>query len=61
MVDDVELDVIDSWRFLNDMPSRASAMRELIRRGLAEEGFEPGHLGGVVSEKCGVVHSPPML
>ena len=36
LVDEMELDVLDSWRFMTGMPSRASAMRELIRRGLQE-------------------------
>lgn len=38
--DEVELDVLDSWRFITGKPSRSSAMRELIRRGLQEDGFE---------------------
>ena len=34
-----ELRVIDTWRFAKRMPSRASAIRELLKRGLAAEGF----------------------
>lgn len=34
MLDDEELRVIDDWRFENRMPSRAAAIRELLRRGL---------------------------
>ena len=34
-----ELRAIDTWRFNKRMPSRASAIRELLRRGLAAEGF----------------------
>jgi len=34
MLDALELEAIDSWRFDNRMPSRAAAIRELIRRGL---------------------------
>ncbi|MDE2363286.1 MAG: hypothetical protein KGM42_11460 [Hyphomicrobiales bacterium] len=34
-----ELTAIDSWRFSHHMPSRASAVRELLRRGLGAEGF----------------------
>jgi hypothetical protein len=40
-----ELEALDSWRFARRMPSRASAIRELLKRGLAAEGFvsaEPG-------------------
>jgi hypothetical protein len=35
-----ELRTIDTWRFTKRMPSRASAIRELLKRGLAAEGFE---------------------
>lgn len=34
-----ELAVLDDWRFKVRMPSRASAIRELLQRGLAVEGF----------------------
>jgi hypothetical protein len=40
-----ELQAIEDWRFKSRMPSRASAVRELLRRGLASEGFslaQPG-------------------
>ncbi len=40
MLQPVELEAIETWRFNKRMPSRASAVRELIRRGLAAEGFE---------------------
>ena len=39
MLTDEELDALDTWRFQKRMPSRASAVRELLRRGLAAEGF----------------------
>lgn len=35
-----ELKALDDWRFSKQMPSRASAVRELLRRGLAAEGFD---------------------
>lgn len=35
-----ELTALDDWRFKKQMPSRASAIRELLRRGLAAEGFD---------------------
>ncbi len=35
-----ELSAMDNWRFERRMPSRASAVRELLRRGLAAEGIE---------------------
>jgi hypothetical protein len=34
-----ELEAIDGWRFSRHMPSRAAAIRELLNRGLAAEGF----------------------
>lgn len=40
-----ELEALDNWRFQRRMPSRAAAVRELLKRGLAAEGFasvEPG-------------------
>lgn len=41
MLSTQELAALDDWRFKWRMPSRASAIRELLRRGLAAEGFEP--------------------
>ena len=32
-----ELTALDDWRFANRMPSRAAALRELLRRGLSSE------------------------
>ncbi len=34
-----ELVALDTWRFERRMPSRAAAVRELLRRGLSAEGF----------------------
>lgn len=35
-----ERKAIDDWRFDARMPSRAAAVRELLRRGLKGEGFD---------------------
>lgn len=35
-----ELSALDDWRFARRMPSRAAAIRELLKRGLAAEGFD---------------------
>ena len=35
-----EVKALDDWRFANRMPSRAAAVRDLLRRGLAAEGVE---------------------
>ncbi len=40
-----ELRVIDTWRFDKRMPSRAAAIRELLKRGLAADGFGEAHDG----------------
>ena len=34
-----ELRLVDTWRFAKRMPSRASAIRELLKRGIRAEGF----------------------
>lgn len=34
-----ELEAVDNWRFGKRMPSRAAAVRELLKRGLTSEGF----------------------
>jgi hypothetical protein len=36
MLSDQELTLLDDWRFAMRMPSRAAAIRELLRRGLAD-------------------------
>ena len=40
-----ELTVLDDFRFRNRMPSRAAAIRELLKRGLAAEGFQAAAFG----------------
>ena len=37
-----ELDALDQWRLSRHMPSRAAAVRELLRRGLAAEALRLG-------------------
>lgn len=39
MLTEEELSAIDDWRFSRRMPTRAAAVRELLKRGLAAEGF----------------------
>lgn len=57
MLDNDELEAIETWRFKARMPSRAAAVRELMRRGLAAEGFKVANIGGQ-SESYGVIRSP---
>jgi hypothetical protein len=40
-----ELEGVDDFRFKKRTPSRASAIRELLKRGLATEGFEAAAAG----------------
>ena len=40
MLTEEELKALDDWRFRKHMPGRAAAIRELLKRGLAAEGFE---------------------
>ncbi|HXJ03243.1 MAG TPA: hypothetical protein VNH44_18640 [Micropepsaceae bacterium] len=40
MLAEEELEALDAWRFARHMPSRAAAIRELLKRGLAAEGVE---------------------
>jgi hypothetical protein len=39
MLNPEELQLLDDFRFKRRMPSRAAAVRELLRRGLTSEGF----------------------
>jgi hypothetical protein len=48
-----ELKALDDWRFSRRMPSRASAVRELLRRGLAADGFASA-LAGERSQDFGI-------
>lgn len=55
MLAEEELHALDDWRFAQRMPSRAAAVRELLRRGLAADGYigEAGARGN--SRSFGVV------
>jgi hypothetical protein len=53
-----ELAALDDWRFSRRMPSRAAAVRELLKRGLAAEGFALAGQGAM-SKDYGVVASEP--
>jgi len=52
-----ELEALDSWRFAKRMPSRAAAIRELLKRGLSAEGFKMAE-GGSRSQDFGVTDTP---
>jgi hypothetical protein len=53
MLTDKELEAVDNWRFNTRMPSRAAAVRELLKRGLAAEGFSMAD-GSAKSQDFGV-------
>lgn len=54
MLNQDELRALENWRFEKRMPSRAAAVRELLRRGLAAEGFDLAGQG-VQSKQFGIV------
>jgi hypothetical protein len=56
MLSPEELKALDDWRFAKRMPSRASAVRELLKRGLTSEGFALA-TAGVKSQDFGVTAS----
>jgi hypothetical protein len=56
MLTDEELVAVDNWRFSRRMPSRAAAVRELLKRGLAAEGFAMAK-NGSTSRDYGVVET----
>jgi len=49
-----EVHAVDDWRFSRRMPSRAAAIRELLKRGLAAEGFQLAE-DGTKSQDFGVL------
>lgn len=53
-----ELAALDDWRFQKRMPSRAAAVRELLKRGLAAEGFDLAKVGKK-SQAFGVTDAVP--
>jgi hypothetical protein len=57
MLSPSELTVVDNFRFKARMPSRAAAVRELLKRGLAAEGFDVATSGSKSSD-FGVTGKP---
>jgi len=52
-----EVEALDTWRFSRRMPSRAAAVRELLKRGLAAEGFSIAN-SDLHSRDFGVTEGP---
>jgi len=59
MLSPEEVTVLDDFRFKKRMPSRAAAVRELLKRGLAAEGFEAAAYGSK-SSQYGVTGKTPV-
>lgn len=57
MLEAEELRALDDFRFANRMPSRAAAVRELLRRGLGVGG-EAIDGGEAASQSYGVLEAP---
>lgn len=53
-----ELVLLDDFRYTARMPSRAAAVRELLKRGLAAEGFTAAAFGSK-SEEFGLSGDAP--
>jgi len=54
MLSPEELAAVDDYRFKQRMPSRAAAVRDLLRLGLGSVGIEPA-TGGMKSNTFGVL------
>jgi len=59
MLSPEEVIALDDFRFKKRMPSRASAVRELLKRGLAAEGFVAAPFGTKSSEYGLLGKAPP--
>ncbi len=57
MLAEEELAALDEWRFKRHMPSRAAAIRELLKRGLAAEGVAISNVR-TKSREYGVLDGP---
>jgi hypothetical protein len=59
MLDVDELEAIDAWRFNNRLPTRAAAIRELIKRGLLNQALEPPETKDLRTTDFSVVPDDP--
>ncbi|MFC6488959.1 hypothetical protein [Nitratireductor sp. GCM10026969] len=58
MLSEEELRALEDFRFENRMPSRAAAVRELLRRGLSAGGYLKA-ADGAKSQDFGVIDDNP--
>jgi hypothetical protein len=56
-----ELKAVDNFRFRHRMPSRAAAVRELLRHGIAAVGVALVENTGIKSRDYGVLKAPKGL
>ena len=56
-----ELKAVDNFRFSHRMPSRAAAVRELLRHGIAAVGVVVENVGGQVARLRGSEGAPEAL
>ncbi len=56
-----ELKAVDNFRFRHRMPSRAAAVRELLRQGIAAVGVVLVENAGIKSRDYGVLNAPKGL
>src|SRR6476660_3831640 len=59
MLNPEELTALDNFRFKLRMPSRAAAVRELLKRGLAAEGFASAPQGARSTDYGVIAASEP--
>ncbi len=60
MLSPEELRAVDNFRFEHRMPSRAAAVRELLRHGIANVGAVRQN-GGIPSGEYGVLKAPKRI
>jgi hypothetical protein len=60
MLSPEELDAVDNFRFMHRMPSRAAAVRELLRFGIAAAGKTVVDNAGIKSGDYGVLEQAKM-
>jgi hypothetical protein len=56
-----EVSAVDNFRFAHRMPSRAAAVRELLRHGIAAAAEVVNNNAGVKSSEYGVLKAPKGL
>lgn len=59
MLSEEELRAIDDWRFENRMPTRAAAIRELLRRGIFTNEFGQPDTASAASGDFSVLEEKP--